>query len=209
MRKIILAILWVAGWIHVFGFAPEGGQSTLAFINEVMKTENRQVDPLVFMVFNLLGIWPFIMVAMLVQDEQGTLKAWPFAFSSMILGNSALYIYLFIRKPQSVFQGSVTSLIRFAESKLLAGVLLALTLALLIYGFTAGDFSVYQKAWKTHFFVNVMTVDFCLFTMAFALILSDDMRRREIPLNSSLWLCALIPVLGATLYLLLRPPLPK
>ena len=209
MRKIILAILWVAGWIHVFGFAPEGGQSTLAFISEVMKTENREVDPLVFMVFNLLGIWPFIMVAMLVQDEQGRLKAWPFAFSSMILGNSALYIYLFIRKPQNVFQGPVTPLIRFAESKLLAGVLLALTLALLIYGYMEGDFLVYREVWTTHFFVNVMTVDFCLFTFAFAFILSDDMRRRGIPINSCFWLCALIPVLGPTFYLLRRPPLPK
>ena len=209
MKKLFLAILWVTGWIHVFGFAPEGGQSTLAFISEVMKTENRQVDPLVFMVFNLLGIWPFIMVAMLVQDEQGRLKAWPFAFSSMILGNSALYIYLFIRKPQTEFQGPVTPLIRFAESKLLAGALLALTLALFIYGFTAGDFSVYREAWTTHFFVNVMTVDFFLFTIAFALILADDMRRREMPINSAFWLYALIPVLGATTYLLLRPPLPK
>lgn len=199
----------MTGWIHVFGFAPEGGQSTLAFISEVMKTENRQVDPLVFMIFNLLGIWPFIMVAMLVQDEQGRLKAWPFAFSSMVLGNSALYIYLFIRKPQTEFQGPVTPLIRFAESKLLAGALFALTLALFIYGFTAGDFSVYREAWTTHFFVNVMTVDFFLFTIAFALILADDMRRREMPINSAFWLYALIPVLGATTYLLLRPPLPK
>ena len=209
MKKLFLAILWVTGWIHVFGFAPEGGQSTLAFISEVMKTENRQVDPLVFMIFNLLGIWPFIMVAMLVQDEQGRLKAWPFAFSSMVLGNSALYIYLFIRKPQTEFQGPVTPLIRFAESKLLAGALFALTLALFIYGFTAGDFSVYREAWTTHFFVNVMTVDFFLFTIAFALILADDMRRREMPINSAFWLYALIPVLGATTYLLLRPPLPK
>jgi len=209
LKKLFLAILWVTGWIHVFGFAPEGGQSTLAFISEVMKTENRQVDPLVFMIFNLLGIWPFIMVAMLVQDEQGRLKAWPFAFSSMVLGNSALYIYLFIRKPQTEFQGPVTPLIRFAESKLLAGALFALTLALFIYGFTAGDFSVYREAWTTHFFVNVMTVDFFLFTIAFALILADDMRRREMPINSAFWLYALIPVLGATTYLLLRPPLPK
>ena len=209
MNKIILAIAWVAGWIHVFVFSPEGGQSTLAFISEVMKTENRQVDPLVFMVFNLLGIWPFIMVAMLVQDEQGRLKAWPFAFSSMILGNSALYIYLFLRKPQTTFQEPVTSLIRFAESKLLAGALLALTLALFFYGFSEGDFMVYREAWATHFFVNVMTVDFFLFTIAFALILADDMRRREMPINRYFWLYALMPVLGATIYLLLRPPLPK
>jgi hypothetical protein len=62
MKKIILALCWVAGWIHVFFFSPEGGQSTADFIVDVMQPGGGQVDPLVFTVFNLLGIWPLIMV---------------------------------------------------------------------------------------------------------------------------------------------------
>ena len=40
-----------------------------------------------------------------------------------------------------------------------------------------------------------------------ALILADDMRRRQMPINGLFWLYALIPVLGAVCYLVLRKPL--
>lgn len=196
------------GWIHVFFFSPEGGQSTTDFIAEVMQPGSGQIDPLVFTVFNLLGIWPLIMVAMLVQDEQGKLKAWPFAFSSMVLGNSALYIYLFLRREQGAFSGPVTKLIKFSESKILAVFLLFSAVVLIFYGLSEGSLASYVEIWRTHFFVNVMTVDFCLFTLAFAVILPDDMRRRDMQTKPYHWLFALIPVLGATAYLVLRPRLP-
>lgn len=209
MKKVILALFWIAGWIHVFFFSPDSGQSTADFIAEVMQPGGGQVDPLVFTVFNLLGIWPLIMVAMLVQDEQGKLKAWPFAFSSMVLGNSALYVYLFLRKEQGAFFGPVTKLIKVAESKILAVLLLVSTATLIVYGLSAGSLASYAEIWQTHFFVNVMTVDFFLFSLAFAMILPDDMRRRNIELKPYVWLYALVPVLGATVYLALRARLPK
>jgi hypothetical protein len=207
VTKIILAIFWVAGWVHVFFFSPEGGQSTADFISDVMQSGGGQVDPLVFTVFNLLGIWPLVMVAMLVQDEQGKLKAWPFAFSSMVLGNSALYIYLFFRKEQGAFVGPVTKLIKFAESKVVALFLLVATVALFVYGLSSGSPASYAEIWRTHFFVNVMTVDFFLFTLAFAVILPDDVRRRNMEMKPYTWLYALVPVLGATAYLAIRKPL--
>ena len=209
MVKIILALFWVAGWVHVFFFSPDSGQSTGDFIVAVMQPGGGQVDPLIFMVFNLLGIWPLIMVAMLVQDEQGKLKAWPFAFSSMVLGNSALYIYLFLRKEQGAFIGPTTRLVKFAESKILALILLILTIALLFYGFSKGSLASYAETWKVTFFVNVMTVDFFLFTLAFTMILRDDMRRRNMAVKPYTWLYALVPVLGATAYLTVRPRLPE
>ena len=57
------------------------------------------------------------------------------------------------------------------------------------------------------FFVNVMTVDFFLFTAAFAYILGDDMRRRNMPMSPLFWFYVLVPVLGATTYLAMRPAL--
>jgi hypothetical protein len=209
MKKIVLALCWAAGWVHVLWFAPRDGSSTMEFIKAVMRMDTTQVDPLVFMVFNLLGVWPLVMVAMLVQDEQGKLKAWPFAFSSMVLGNSALYIYLFLRKEQGAFVGPVTKLIKFAESRLLALFLLISIVTLMAYGFSEGSLDTYVKTWKAHFFVNVMTVDFFLFTLAFAMILPDDMRRRNMVVKPYSWLYALVPVLGAAVYLTLRSRLPK
>lgn len=208
MVKIVLAVLWVAGWIHVFAFSPDGGMTSADFVAAVMAPGNTAIDPAVFMVFNLLGIWPLVMVAMLVQDNQGRLKAWPFAFSSMLLGNSALYIYLFLRRPQGAFAGHVTRLVRFAESKILAWLLLGATVALLFYGVTQGSLDAYLQDYRSIFFVNVMTVDFFLFSAAFAAILGDDMRRRNLPMGGLFWFYVLVPVLGATAYLAVRPALP-
>lgn len=208
MYKIILAVVWLVGWVHVLGFAPAGGESVVNTIAAVMKPENEVFDPLVFMVFNLLGIWPLIMVAVLVQDTQGRLKAWPFAISSMVLGNSALYIYLFLRKEQQPFKGPKSPLIRFAESKILALVLLGATVSLLVYGLSQGSFAAFMEIWQVNVFVNVMSVDFFLFPIAFAFVLADDMRRRQMPVNTWFWFYALVPALGAVIYLTVRAPLP-
>jgi len=207
MKKMLLATVWVLGWIHVFWFSPDDGSSTKDFILAVMQNNTGLVDPMVFMVFNLLGIWPLVMVAILVQDNQGRLKAWPFAFSSMLLGNSALYIYLFFRREQNGYVPQKSLLVRFAESKILAVVLLLSTIALLLYGFLQGSFAAYAKAWQVNYFVNVMTIDFFLFAIAFAAVLADDMRRRDMKIDGRFWLYALVPVLGAVTYLAMRPPL--
>ena len=146
MKKMLLATVWVLGWIHVFWFAPDDGSSMKDFIVAVMQNNTGLVDPMVFMVFNLLGIWPLVMVAMLVQDNQGRLKAWPFAFSSMVLGNSALYLYLFFRRDQQGYVPQKSLLVRFAESKILAAVLLLSTIGLMLYGFSQGSFAAYTRS---------------------------------------------------------------
>ncbi len=207
MNKALLLVVWLIGWVHVIWFSPEINGSMMDFIQAVMQMDTELIDPFVFMVFNLLGVWPLIMVAMLVQDTQGKLKAWPFAFSSMVLGNSALYLYLFFRKEQKPFTGPKTALLRFAESKILAFLILAVTLALLVYGFSQGNVAEFSRAWQENYYVNVMTVDFFLFPIAFACILADDMRRRNMPINGLFWLYALVPILGAVGYLALRAPL--
>ena len=96
---------------------------------------------------------------------------------------------------------------RFAESKILAYLLLGCAMALCIHGFSQGSLEVYIETWKTVFFVNVMTIDFFLFSAAFAFVLADDMHRRDMTIGSLFWFCALVPVLGATIYLVVRPPL--
>jgi len=207
MTKTILALVWIAGWVHVIWFTPQDGSSTLEFLAAVMRRDDELVDPLIFTVFNLLGIWPLVMVAMLVQDDQGRLKAWPFAFSSMVLGNSALYVYLFFRRPQTGLVAPMGALVRFAESKVLAVFLLVSTVLLLAYGSVQGSLEAYAMAFETQAFVSFMTVDFVLFSIAFAAILPDDLRRRGMPTGGWTWLYALVPALGAVIYLTVRAPL--
>ncbi len=208
-KKFLLALFWTAGWIHVYAGSPTGGASVTETITGIMRADPDAYDPLVFAVFNVLGIWPLIMVAVLASDTQGRLKAWPFAFSSIVLGNSALYVYLFLRKVQRPFVGPKTILVRFAESRLLALGLLASTLALMFYGLTQGSVSAFIETWQVNFFVNVMTIDFVLFPVAFATVLADDMRRRHMSINGLFWFYALVPGLGAVIYLTVRPALPE
>jgi hypothetical protein len=208
-KKFLLALFWTAGWIHVYAGSPTGGASVTETITGIMRADPDAYDPLVFVVFNVLGIWPLIMVAVLASDTQGRLKAWPFAFSSIVLGNSALYVYLFLRKVQRPFVGPKTMLLRFAESRLLALGLLASTLALMFYGLTQGSVSAFIETWQVNFFVNVMTIDFVLFPVAFATVLADDMRRRHMSINGLFWFYALVPGLGAVIYLTVRPALPE
>jgi hypothetical protein len=207
MTKTILALAWIAGWVHVIWFTPTGDGSIVEFLGAVMQRDTEQVDPLVFTVFNLLGVWPLVMLAMLVQDDQGRLKAWPFAFSSMVLGNSALYVYLFFRREQTGAVAPMTPLVRIAESKALAFFLLVSTIALLAYAIVQGSFDAYAQAFETNSFVSFMTVDFFLFSIAFAAILRDDLRRRAMPTGGFSWLYALVPALGAVFYLTVRAPL--
>jgi hypothetical protein len=207
MTRTILALAWIAGWVHVIWFTPNDDGSIVEFLVAIMRGDTEQVDPLVFTVFNLLGVWPLVMVAMLVQDDQGRLKAWPFAFSSLVLGNSALYVYLFFRREQTGTVAPMTRLVRFAESKVLAVFLLVSTIALFAYGIIQGSFEAYTQAFETRPFVSFMTVDFFLFSIAFAAIVPDDLRRRGMPTGGFSWLYALVPALGAVLYLTVRAPL--
>ncbi|HIF93693.1 MAG TPA: hypothetical protein EYQ60_11300 [Myxococcales bacterium] len=209
-KKIVLAIVWTIGWIHVFFFSPSLAESgsLMAYLDAAMNNKTDSIDALNYMFFNLLGVWPFVMIAMLVQDLQGKIKAWPFAFSTMVFGNSALYIYLFCRKEQGSYVAPKTLLVRFAESKILAVLLLAATVYLYYYGYTAADFQVFQQTWQSNFYAAAIVADFFLFSIAFAFVLADDMRRRNMPVNGLFWFFVLLPLLGATSYLLIRKKLP-
>ncbi|HIF96347.1 MAG TPA: hypothetical protein EYQ54_04855 [Myxococcales bacterium] len=87
--------------------------------------------------------------------------------------------------------------------------MLASTLALMFYGLTQGSVSAFIETWQVNFFVNVMTIDFVLFPVAFATVLADDMRRRHMSINGLFWFYALVPGLGAVIYLTVRPALPE
>jgi hypothetical protein len=52
-----------------------------------------------------------------------------------------------------------------------------------------------------------MTVDFILFSIAFAAVLPDDLGRRGSPTSGFGWLYGLVPLLGAVSYLAVRSPL--
>jgi hypothetical protein len=52
-----------------------------------------------------------------------------------------------------------------------------------------------------------MSLDFCLLSLLFPILLADDMARRDWKNQQLFWLIALIPLFGPLIYLCIRPPL--
>lgn len=77
----------------------------------------------------------------------------------------------------------------------------------LIYAFSQGDWSNFIQQWQSSRFIHVMSLDFCLLCLIFPVLLKDDMARRGLKNNALFWVVALVPLLGSSIYLMIRPPL--
>jgi len=82
-----------------------------------------------------------------------------------------------------------------------------LSLALIIFGLTMGDFNDYWFSFNNIGFVNIMSIDFKVISLLFFYIIKDDMKRRNWH-NTMIQIIALIiPLLGPCIYLISRPKL--
>ena len=77
----------------------------------------------------------------------------------------------------------------------------------LIYGFTSGNWEDFVQQWQTSRFIHVMSLDFCMLSLLFPWLLSDDMERRGMSSDRFFTVIAIVPLVGALLYLCLRSPL--
>lgn len=144
---------------------------------------------------------------LLFFDGKGQkLPAWPFAAVSFGVGAFALLPYLALRQPNPTFNGKKDRLLKLLDSRWTGVALLVGALVLLVYGFSQGDWQNFVQQWQTDRFIHVMSLDFCLLCLLFPSLLADDMARRGMQ-NQQAWALSLVPLLGAALYLILRPPI--
>jgi hypothetical protein len=204
--KLSLWLLWIAVIVYAFGFAPPNQPDTFALIQDLSTGQWQGINPLIVALFNIMGIWPMIYACVLLIDgRMQKIAAWPFVVASFGVGAFSLLPYVALRQPSSTFSGSKTALLKLLDARL-TGVVIALgAIALLLYGIIAGDWSDFMQQWQTNRFINVMSLDFCLLCLLFPLLLLDDMARRGVE-QRWFWLASL-PLVGAALYLALRPPL--
>lgn len=207
--RIFLAIIWLAWIVYAFTFAPDQQVADMDYIIQLMRMETDQIDATVIALFNLMGVWPLIMAAILLIDGRGQkIPAWPFLLGSCVLGNFILFPYIILRKSNPQFDGNKTLGVRFAESKIFAVVIFLAANAMILIGLLKGTLSGFTSAFEVNNLVNIMTYDFLLFLFAFPAILGDDMKRRHMDDKVQFWFHTLVPVLGPCLYLLVRPKLP-
>ena len=206
--KIFLGLIWLSWVIYAFTFAPTQQVADMAYIMQMMRMETEQVDASVIALFNLMGVWPMIMAAILLIDGRGQkIPAWPFLLGSCVLGNFILFPYIILRKANPHFDGRKTIGVRVADSKIFAMLIFLLANAMILLALLMGNVEAFKTTFAVNNLVNIMTFDFILFLFAFPAILGDDMLRRGIDDRRQFWFHTLIPVLGPCLYLLVRPRL--
>lgn len=209
LRKIGFSALWLGFVLYAFFLSPPDQPDTLDLIQKVALGQFAGVNPLIVALFNLMGILPMLYACVLLADGRGQkLPASPFVALTFGLGAFALLPYLAFRQPNPVFPGARDRLLRFLDSRWLAIGLTLMTIGLLAYGLSQGDWADFAQQWQTSRFIHVMSLDFCLLTLLFPAIVPDDMARRQFFQPRLLWLVNVVPLLGPLAYLILRPPLP-
>jgi hypothetical protein len=210
VKKISLWMIWVCFVGYAVVFAPPDQSDTLALIQNLSIGKWQGINPLIVALFNLMGIWPMIYAAILCTEGRSqTIPVWPFAVGSFFLGAFALLPYLASRKPEPEWVGEPSRIASVLSSRWI-GVLLSLAaIALLGLGLSQGNWPDFWQQWQTSRFIHVMSLDFCLLSLLFPVLLGDDMARRGWANSRWYWAIALIPLLGPLCYLCLRPPLPR
>ncbi|MGP1386237.1 MAG: DUF2834 domain-containing protein [Thainema sp.] len=209
VRKFGFGLLWIGFVSYAVLLAPPNQPDTFDLILRLSTGDWQGINPLIIALFNLMGIWPMIYACLLLADGRNQkLWAWPFLIGSFGLGAFTLLPYLALRQPNPMFTGSKNWLIRILDARI-TGVLLAVgAIALLIYGFSQGNWSDYIYEWQTRRFVHVMSLDFVLLCLIFPALLGDDMARRGWQNQPVIfWLVALLPLIGPLVYLIIRPSL--
>ncbi len=157
--------------IHVLFFFRNNGV--------LMDIIEMKADPLVFSLFNLMGLFPlsFLIYAWLYEDL--TKKDYPYFIFSFMLGAFALTPYFLKTKE--------VPRLRKHRPKLFLLVMSVISMLVIIYGLTLGSFINYGNAFMSDSFVHIMTFDF-LFMIGLSAYLMYPIKKR--------WYIAFIPVVG-------------
>lgn len=207
-RKVALLLLWVGFVVYAFAFAPPNQPDTLTLIQDLSTGKWEGINPLIIALFNIMGVLPLLYSCFLYSDgRMQKLPAWPFAIGSFAVGAFALLPYLALRQSNPSFTGEKNGWLKLWDSRWLGGLVAIGAIGLLIYGLTQGNWNDFVQQWQTSRFIHVMSLDFCLLCLLPAALLGDDMARRGINDRRIFWTVALIPLLGALVYVTFRPPL--
>ncbi len=161
----------------------------------------QEPEPLIVAVILLQGIWPVVFGLLLLENDQSTIKAWPYVMFSFLFGAFALLPYFIFNENQRNGVNRTSSRIRnMIKNPFIPSVLLIFTIIFVVYGFVYGSFEVYQNAFYTSRFVHVMTIDFGLLTLLSLLGITHHAYYRK---GHGSWLCMLgfIPIFGPLFYL--------
>ncbi|KAG1364312.1 hypothetical protein COCNU_11G011390 [Cocos nucifera] len=147
------------------------------------------------------------------MSSRSKIPVWPFLVLSFFGGAYALIPYFVLWKPPppAVGEDEISRVpLNFLDSKITAGILLVAGVGLTLYAGLANSdvWKEFYRYFRESKFIHITCIDFTLLSAFAPFWVYNDMTARRWTSQSS-WLLpvALIPILGPSLYLLLRPPL--
>ncbi|HEY9637533.1 MAG TPA: DUF2834 domain-containing protein [Coleofasciculaceae cyanobacterium] len=212
VRKIALLLIWVGFVAYTIWLAPLDQADTWPLVQKLLTLQYTKVNPIIPVIFWLMGIWPMIYACLMFADgRMQKFRAWPYFVASNGTGVICLMPYLILRQRNQEFYGKKDKWLRILDRRSTGVFLLLSTIGLLACAVIAGDWGDYVQQFQTRPFVHLISLDFCLMCLIFPLtsLFDDDMARRGIKDSRIFWAVALIPLFGPLVYLCLRPPLPE
>lgn len=204
-KKIIFSLIWIGFIAYAFFLSPPSQPDTLELIKNLSFGNWQEINPLIISLFNLMGIWPIIYSCLLFFDGRGQkIPAGIFAGLSFGIGAFALIPYFALREPNPQFIGKKNRFLNLLDSRLTGIALTIGAIILLVYGLLNGNWPDFIAQWQTNKFINVMSLDFCMLSLLFPTLLSDDMARRGMENRPLFWVISLLPLIGPLVYLCCR-----
>ena len=164
---MIFLLIWLLLIGYAVYIAPGTGANNPIF-PELFNGNIGDIDPLVFAVFNSLGIFPMVFLTILLLNDKQRWPAWPFALLSFGIGAFALLpYYAFGIRPSDKKLRTPRWLVRFLRSRFWLIALIIMWVGnwlTLLQGFSFADYVDYFFASSL---VSVMTVDwFVLYALS-------------------------------------------
>lgn len=207
----ILGLSWLVFIAYAWLLAPGLPLGSDPIFKELITLQSK--EPWLLTVFSWLGIFPAVFACLLLRtsakSRRDRISVWPFVLLSFGLGAFALLPYFAWSSAThraSGFGGlsfgshRESRIGRVAAHKLTHVVLLLLTLGTAFYAVTQGHPDVYMEAFRTSFFVHIMTIDFMVLTLLSVIALYGDASGSR---RSRVWAVAgVIPLVGLLVYLM-------
>lgn len=206
-RSQVLWLIWVGFIVYVLFFAPPIAADTF---QPLLSGQLLSINPVLIALFSLVGIWLLIYSCLIFADgRMQSIPAWAFMLAAIATGVIGLIPYLALRQPNQSFEGEKDSWIAILDAQKTGIILTISTIVLVVYAIAWGDWTGFAQEFMTNRFVHGMTLANGLFCLLFPYptLLEDDMARRGLTADSQLSWIAWIPLLGALVYLCLRPPM--
>lgn len=215
--SVLLFALWGALLYYCFNLAPDQTPTQdLYFLKKLLNLKGDdgfRMNQILVGLWYIMGLWPVVYAMLLLPTGRSKTQAWPFVVLSFFGGVYALLPYFALWNPPSppISESELRKWpFNVLESKVTAGVTLVAGLGLILYSVVGnpGDLKEFYQYFRESKFIHVTSLDFCLLSAFAPFWVYNDMTARKW-FDKGRWLLpvSVVPFLGPSLYLLLRPAL--